>query len=84
MSEKEAHELPIEQPKSIKLSTIWKALVYTFASIGLILSVVYVNDIFNSVVDSRAEIKAQKLLKENVATEAKAELAPIPELKANQ
>ena len=52
-----------KQPKSIKLSTIWKTLVYTFAVIGVILSVLYVNDIVNGIVDSRAEAKMQEMLK---------------------
>lgn len=67
-------------PRTIKLSTIWKALVYTFAVIGVILSVMYVNDIVNDIVDSRAEAKAQEILKAQPA----AEVAPATELKANQ
>lgn len=58
-----------KQPKSIKLSTIWKALVYTFAVVGVVLSVMYVNDIVNNVVDSRAELKAQQILKAQPATQ---------------
>ena len=52
-----------KQPRAIKLSTIWKVLVYTFAVIGVILSVLYVNDIVNGIVDSRAEAKVQEMLK---------------------
>lgn len=63
MSSKKAHELPVKQPKAIKLSTIWKTLVYTFAVIGVVLSVMYVNDIVNGIVDSRAEAKVQQMLK---------------------
>lgn len=58
-----------KQPKSIKLSTIWKALVYTFAVVGVILSVMYVNDIINDVVDSRAQVKVQEILKAQPATQ---------------
>lgn len=68
---------PVKQPASIKLSTIWKTLVYTFAVIGVILSVVYVNDIVDGIVDSRAEAKAQEILKAQPA-------AQVTELKANQ
>lgn len=69
-----------KQPKSIKLSTIWKALVYTFAAIGVILSVMYVNDIVNDIVDSRAEAKVQEILKTRPAVETE----PTKKLKANQ
>lgn len=67
-------------PRTIKLSTIWKVLVHTFAVIGVVLSVVYVNDIVNGIVDSRAEAKAQEILKAQSASEA----TPAAELKANQ
>jgi hypothetical protein len=40
----------------------------------------YVNDIINDVVDSRAEAKVQELLKAQPA----AQVAPATELKANQ
>lgn len=69
-----------KQPRTVKLSTIGKALVYIFAVIGVILSVMYVNDIVNDVVDSRAEAKVQELLKAQPA----AQTAPAAELKANQ
>lgn len=59
-----------KQPKSIKLSTIWKALVYTFAVIGVVLSIMYVNDIVNKVVDSRAEVKAHQLMQAQPAAAA--------------
>jgi len=72
-------QAPVDkQPKAIKLSTIWKVLVYTFALIGVILSVMYVNDIVNGIVDSRAEAKAQQILKAQPATQV------TPELKAQQ
>lgn len=64
-------------PRAIKLSTIWTVLVYTFALIGVILSVLYVNDIVDGIVDSRAEVKAQQILKAQPAAQA-------TELKANQ
>ncbi len=67
-------------PRAIKLSTIWTVLVYTFAAIGVILSVMYVNDIINGIVDSRAEAKVQEILKAQSA----AQVAPATELKANQ
>lgn len=67
---------PVKEPKSIKLSTIWKGLVYSFAVIGVVLSVMYVNQIVNGIVDSRAEAKAQEILKaQSVAT---------PQSKVNQ
>lgn len=68
-----------KQPASIKLSTIWKALVYTFAVVGVVLSIMYVNDIVNNVVDSRAEVKAQQILKSQPA----AQVAPAAS-KTNQ
>jgi hypothetical protein len=52
-----------KQPASIKLSTIWKTLVYTFAVVGVILTVTSVNGFVDNMVDSRAEAKAQQILK---------------------
>lgn len=60
-----------KQPKSIKLSTIWKALVYAFAVVGVVLSIMYVNDIVNGIVDSRAEVKAQQIIKAQPAAASK-------------
>lgn len=70
----------IKQPKSVKLSTIWKALVYTFAVVGVVLSIMYVNDIVDNVVDSRAEAKASEILKAQPATT----VAPAAPSKTNQ
>lgn len=80
MKKKPTAEPVAKEPKSIKLSTIWKTLVYTFAVIGVILSVMYARDAINGMVDSRAEAKAQELFKAQPATE----VAPAAELKANQ
>ena len=72
MSNKKAHELPAtKQPASIKLSTIWKALVYIFAVIGVVLSIMYVNDIVNGFIDSRADAKAQEMIKAQPAPQSK-------------
>lgn len=65
-----------KQPASIKLSTIWKALVYTFAVIGVVLSIMYVNDIVNGFIDSRADAKAQQMIK--------AQPVAAPQSKVNQ
>lgn len=67
---------PVKEPASIKLSTIWKAAVYSFAVIGVVLSVMYVNQIVNGIVDSRAEAKMQEMLKAQPATQ--------PQSKVNQ
>lgn len=69
-------KMPVKEPRSIKLSTIWKVAVYTFAVIGVILSVMYVNEIVNNVVDARAELKAQQLIE--------AQQTAAPQSKANQ
>jgi hypothetical protein len=66
-----------KQPASIKLSTIWKGLVYFFAVVGVVLSIMYVNDIVNGFIDSRADAKAQQMIKEQPATAA-------PQSKVNQ
>lgn len=52
-----------KEPKTIKLSTIWKVAVHTFAVIGVVLTVMYINDIVTNVVESRAEARAQEILK---------------------
>lgn len=68
---------PVEkQPASIKLSTIWNGLVYTFAVIGVVLSIMYVNDIVNGFIDSRADAKAQEMIK--------AQPVAAPQSKVNQ
>lgn len=69
-------KMPEKQPASIKLSTIWKAAVYTFAVIGVVLSIMYVNQIVNGIVDSRAEAKMQEMLK--------AQPQAAPQSKVNQ
>lgn len=52
-----------KQPRAIKLSTIWKVTVYAFAIIGVVLSIVYINDTVSSYIDTRAEAKAAELVK---------------------
>lgn len=52
-----------KEPKTIKLSTIWKWTVHIFAVIGVVLTVMYINDIVSNVVESRAEARAQEILK---------------------
>ncbi len=69
-------KMPEKQPASIKLSTIWKVAVYTFAVIGVVLSIMYVNQIVNGIVDSRAEAKMQEMLK--------AQPVAAPQSKVNQ
>lgn len=59
-----------KQPKSIKLSTIWKALVYTFAVVGVVLTVTSVNGFINNIVDSRANAKAHQMLQAQPKAEA--------------
>lgn len=66
----------VKEPRSIKLSTIWKGAVYTFAVIGVVLSIMYVNDIVSNVVESRAEARAQEILK--------AQPQAAPQSKVNQ
>lgn len=65
-----------KEPRTIKLSTIWKGAVYSFAVIGVVLSVMYVNDIVSNVVESRAEARAQEILK--------AQPVAAPQSKVNQ
>lgn len=69
---------PVKQPASIKLSTIWKTLVYTFAVVGVVLTVTSVNGFIDNMVDGRAEAKAQQMLN----SQPKAEVAPAS--KTNQ
>lgn len=63
MSDKKTTKPVAKEPKTIKLSTIWKGAVYTFAVIGVVLTVVYTNDIVSGIVESRAEARAQEILK---------------------
>lgn len=65
-----------KEPKTIKLSTIWKVAVHTFAVIGVVLTVMYINDIVSNVVESRAEARAQEILK--------AQPQAAPQSKVNQ
>lgn len=64
-----------KEPKSIKLSTIWKTAVYTFAVIGVVLTVIYINDIVSNVVESRAEARAQEILKAQPVAEPQSKVS---------
>ena len=50
-----------KQPVTIKLRTVWNVLVYTFAIIGVVLSVVFVSNAFNSYVDAQVEARTAEL-----------------------
>lgn len=48
-------------PVTIKLRTVWNVLVYTFAIIGVVLSVVFTMNAFNSYVDAQVEARTAQL-----------------------
>ena len=50
-----------KQPVTIKLRTVWNVLVYAFAIIGVVLSVVFVSNAFNDYVDAQVEARTAQL-----------------------
>lgn len=60
-SAKAAKAAEPKQPVTIKLRTVWNVLVYSFAIIGVVLSVVFVSNAFNSYVDAQVEARTAQL-----------------------
>lgn len=52
-----------KQPRAIKLVTIYKVLLHTFAIIGVVLSIVFINNAINDYIDTQAEARAAEMVK---------------------
>lgn len=61
LAEVKAANPKVKQPVTIKLRTVWNVLVYTFAIIGVVLSVVYVKQSFDSYVNAQVEARTAQL-----------------------
>lgn len=61
LAEVKAKSAQPKQPVTIKLRTVWNVLVYAFAIIGVVLSVVFISNAFNSYVDAQVEARTAQL-----------------------